>query len=65
MGKSLFVFAQFIVFDSFPAFFLSMVLDFAIKAVLSVSVLVVSLVSRIVAVATLCLALVVIEASPL
>ncbi len=42
VGTSLFVFAWFIVFDSFPAFFLSMVLDFAIEAVLSVSVPVVS-----------------------
>ncbi len=42
IGSSLFVLAQFIVLHSLPALFLSVILDFAIKAVLPVPVLVVS-----------------------
>ncbi len=42
VGLSLFVFARFIVFNSLPAFLLSVVLDFAVEAVLSVPVPVVS-----------------------
>jgi hypothetical protein len=42
IGSSLFVFARFIVFHSSPAFFLSVILDFAIKTVLSVPVAIVS-----------------------
>ena len=42
IGSSLFVFARFIVFHSFSAFFLSVVLDFAIKAVFPVSVAIVT-----------------------
>ncbi len=38
IGASLFVFAWFIVFDSLPAFFLSVVLDFAVEAVLPILV---------------------------
>ena len=52
VGLSLFVFARFIVFHSLLAFFLSVILDFAIKAVFPVPVAVVS-VSRIVPVAAL------------
>ncbi len=42
IGSSLSVFARFIVFHSLPAFFLSVILDFAIKAVFPVPVAVVS-----------------------
>jgi hypothetical protein len=42
IGTSLFVFARFIVFNSLPAFFLSVVLDFAVEAVLPIPVTVVS-----------------------
>jgi hypothetical protein len=52
VGTSLFVFARFIVFNSLPAFFLSVVLDFAIEAILPISVPVVSI-SGIVSVAAL------------
>ncbi len=52
IGTSLFVFAWFIVFNSLPAFFLSVVLDFAVEAVLSVPVPVVS-VSGVVLIAAL------------
>jgi hypothetical protein len=52
IGMSLFVVARFIVFDSFSAFFLGMILDFAVEAIFPVSVLVVSS-SGIVAVAAL------------
>jgi hypothetical protein len=38
----LFVFARFIVFHSLPAFFLSVILDFAIKAVFPIPVVIVS-----------------------
>jgi hypothetical protein len=43
IGAPLFVFAQFIVFNLLPAFFLSVVLDFAVEAVLPVSVPVISI----------------------
>ena len=52
IGSSLFVLAQFIVFYSLPAFFLSVILDFAIKAVFPIPVAVVSA-SGIVSVAAL------------
>ena len=52
VGTSLFVFAQFIVFNSLSAFFLGMILDLAVEAVFSVPVSVVSI-SRIVSVAAL------------
>ena len=42
IGSSLIVLAEFIVFHSLPALFLSVILDFAIKAVLPVPVSVVS-----------------------
>ena len=42
VGSSLFVFAWFIVFNSLPAFFLSVILDFAVEAALPVPVPVVS-----------------------
>jgi hypothetical protein len=42
IGTSLFVFARFIVFNSLPAFFLCVVLDFAVEAVLSIPAPVVS-----------------------
>jgi hypothetical protein len=42
IGGSLFVFARFIVFNSLWAFFLSVVLDFAVEAILPVPVPVVS-----------------------
>jgi hypothetical protein len=42
IGTSLFVLAQFIVFNSLPAFFLSVVLDFALEAVLPILVPVIS-----------------------
>ena len=52
VGTSLFVFARFIVFNSLPAFLLSVVLDFAIEAILPISIPVVSI-SGIVSVAAL------------
>ncbi len=52
VGTSLFVFARFIDFISLPAFFLSVVLDFAIEAILSISVPVIPI-SRTVSVAAL------------
>ena len=52
IGSSLFVFARFIVFHSLPAFFLSVILDFAIEAIFPIPVAVVSA-SGIVAVAAL------------
>ena len=42
IGSSLFVLARFIVFNSLSAFFLRMVLDFAVEAVLSVPVTVIT-----------------------
>ena len=42
IGSSLFVLARFIVFHSFSAFFLSVVLDFAVEAVFSVPVTVIT-----------------------
>ncbi len=42
LGTSLFVFAWFIVLDSFSALFLCVILDFAVKAILPVPVPVVS-----------------------
>ncbi len=52
IGSSLFVFARFIVFNSLPAFFLSVVLDFAVEAILPVRVPVV-LASGVVSIAAL------------
>ncbi len=52
IGVSLFVFARFIVFYSLPAFLLSVVLDFAVEAILPVPVPVVS-VSGVVSIAAL------------
>ena len=42
IGSSLFVLARFIVFHSLLAFFLRMVLDFAVEAVFSVPVMVIT-----------------------